>query len=244
MDAKVGDWVVTPRIGKPVEVNALWFNALCLMAVWARELQREATDYQQLATQVGRSFRTKFWNDDRGCLYDVIDGPEGNDPSLRPNQLFAVSLPFASVFGPQAQAVVDTVQSKLMTPVGPRSLATDDPKYAGGCHGTPWLRDGAYHQGTVWPWLIGAFVDAHLRVYNNRDQAKTFLLPLIRHMDAEGGAGTISEIFDGDAPYQPRGCIAQAWSVAEVLRCWHDLHAPEPQRPLTHTEEHNHNGRH
>jgi len=232
MDAKVDGWVVTPRIGKAVEVNALWFNAICLMAGWARELQREATDYQHLATQIGNSFRQRFWYDAGGYLYDAIDGPEGDDTSLRPNQIFAVSLPFSAVYGRRAKAVVEAVQRALLTPVGLRSLAPDDPKYTGMHTGDRWQRDGSYHQGTVWSWLIGPFVDAHMRVFQDKSRAEELLRGLPRHMDEEAGIGTISEVFDGDEPHTPRGCIAQAWSVAEVLRIWQQLHAPPPPKPL------------
>ena len=225
MDAKVDDWVVTPRIGKPVEVNALWFNAVCLMAGWARDLQRPAEDYQRLASQVGGSFRQRFWYEPGGWLYDVIDGPDGDDPSLRPNQIFAVSLPFAALYGPRAKAVVEVIERALLTPVGLRSLAPDDAKYTGRHTGDRWQRDASYHQGTVWSWLIGPFVEAHLRVFHDRRRAAELLQGLLRHMDAEAGIGTISEVFDGDQPHAPRGCIAQAWSVAELLRISHTLEA-------------------
>jgi glycogen debranching enzyme len=239
MDAKVGDWVVTTRIGKPVEVNALWFNAICLMAAWARELNRQASDYQRLAAQIGKSFRERYWYEAGGYLYDVIDGPHGDDVSLRPNQVFAVSLPFAPIYGSQAKAVVDTVERELLTPVGLRSLARGDPNYAGAYSGDRWQRDRAYHQGTVWSWLIGPFVDAHLRVYHDKQRALQLIQPLLRHMREEAGIGTISEIFDGDEPHRPRGCIAQAWSVAEVLRVWDALHKEPPPKPL-HSAEGNH----
>jgi predicted glycogen debranching enzyme len=231
MDAKVDDWVVTPRIGKAVEVNALWFNAMCLMAAWGRELQREAGDYQTLAAQIGRSFRERFWHE-RGYLYDVVDGPDGDDASLRPNQIFAVSLPYAAVYGPQAKAVVDIVERALLTPLGLRSLAPEDPRYIGQHTGDRWQRDASYHQGTVWSWLIGPFIDAHLRVYKDKHRARQLLQGLLQHLDAEPGIGTISEVFDGDPPHRPRGCIAQAWSVAEVLRIWQQLHAEPPPKPL------------
>lgn len=232
MDAKVEDWVVTPRIGKPVEVNALWFNAVCLMAMWARELQSEASDYQQLAAQVGKSFRDRFWYEGGGYLYDVLDGPEGSDAALRPNQIFAVSLPFAAIYGPQAKAVVDVVERSLLTPVGLRSLAPTDPHYIGRHTGDRWQRDASYHQGTVWSWLIGPFLDAHLRVYQDKKRAEAVLQPLLKHMEEEACIGTISEVFDGDEPYTPRGCIAQAWSVAEALRLWQQLKSEPPPKPL------------
>ncbi|MHB8618073.1 MAG: amylo-alpha-1,6-glucosidase, partial [Chloroflexota bacterium] len=220
MDARVDGWVVTPRIGKPVEVNALWFNALCLMSAWARELSRNGGEYERLASLSGKSFRTRYWNASGGCLFDVLDGPEGNDASLRPNQVFAVALPFAALFGDRAKAVVDVVAARLLTPYGLRTLSPDDPRYIGRYEGDRRRRDAAYHQGTVWPWLIGPFVDAHLRVYRDKASAARLLHPLLAHMAQSAGVGTISEIFDGDEPHQPRGCIAQAWSVAEALRCW------------------------
>jgi len=232
MDAKVDDWVVTPRIGKPVEVNALWFNAICLMAAWARELQRESSDYEQLATQIGKNFRKRFWYAAGHYLYDVVDGPDGDDASLRPNQIFAVSLPYAAVYGPHAKAVVAAVERALLTPVGLRSLAPDDPRYVGEHTGDRWQRDASYHQGTVWSWLIGPFLDAHLRVHKDKSRAEELLRGLLQHMDAESGIGTISEVFDGDEPHRPRGCIAQAWSVAEVLRIWQQLHTETPPKPL------------
>jgi predicted glycogen debranching enzyme len=232
MDAKVDDWVVTTRIGKPVEVNALWFNAICLMAAWARELQSEASDYQRLAAQIGKSFRERYWYEAGGYLYDVIDGPEGDDTALRPNQVFAISLPFAAVYGAQAEAVLAAVERSLLTPVGLRSLAPDDARYRGRHIGDRWERDGSYHEGTVWAWLIGPYADAHLRVRGDRDAVKALLQPLLRHMEAEAGIGTISEVFDGDEPHHPRDCIAQAWSVAEVLRVWQQLHAEPPPKPL------------
>ncbi|HLG70826.1 MAG TPA: amylo-alpha-1,6-glucosidase [Chloroflexota bacterium] len=233
MDAKVEDWVVTPRIGKPVEVNALWFNAMCLMAGWARDLGRDPADYQQRASQVGKSFRERFWNPAGNCLFDVIDGPDGGDASLRPNQIFAVSLPFAAIYGSQAKAVVDALERELLTPYGLRSLSPSDACYIGRHTGDRWQRDASYHQGTVWSWLIGPFVDAHLRVYGDNGRAKELLQPLLKHMREQACVGTISEVFDGDAPHTPRGCVAQAWSVAEVLRIWRQLHAEPPPKPLS-----------
>ena len=230
MDAKVDGWVVTPRIGKPVEVNALWFNAVCLMATWARDLQRQAEDYQHLASQVGSNFRQRFWYERGGYLYDVIDGPDGDDPSLRPNQIFAVSLPFAALYGPRARAVVEAVEHALLTPVGLRSLARDDANYVGRHTGDRWQRDGSYHQGTVWSWLIGPFIDAHLRVFHDKARAAALLQGLLTHMEREAGIGTISEVFDGDEPHTPRGCIAQAWSVAEVLRISQSLKARDLEK--------------
>lgn len=218
MDAKVGDWVVTPRIGKPVEVNALWLNALGAMAGFARRLGQPADAYEALAAQARASFG-RFWNPARGYCYDLLDGPDGDDGSLRPNQIFAVSLPDSPLAPEQQRAVVDACERHLLVPCALRSLAPDDPQYQGFYGGPQLERDGAYHQGTAWGWLLGPFVLAHLRVYGDPARASAFLEPVARHL-AEAGVGSISEIFDGDAPYAPRGCIAQAWSVAEVLRAW------------------------
>jgi predicted glycogen debranching enzyme len=218
MDAKVGDWAVTPRIGKPVEINALWYNALRSMADFAGRLGEPLSPYEDLAEQTYTEF-ARFWNQDAGYCYDVIHGPDGDDPALRPNQLFAVSLPHSPLSPPQQRAVVDVCARRLLTSHGLHSLAPDDPAYIGGYGGDRRQRDAAYHQGTVWSWLIGPFVTAYLRVYGDREQARSFLQPFIHHL-ADHGVGSISEIFDGDAPFAPRGCIAQAWSVGEVLRAW------------------------
>lgn len=218
MDAKVGDYVVTPRIGKPVEVNALWYNALCAMAAFARHLGQPMAAWETAADQVRHHFQ-RFWHAERGYCYDVLDAPDGDDAALRPNQLFAVSLPYSPLSPEQQRAVVDVCARHLITPHGLRSLAPDDPAFVAHYGGDPWHRDTAYHQGTVWAWLIGPFVEAHLRVYRQPALARSFLQPLLRHL-ADHGLGSISEIFDGEAPFTPRGCFAQAWSVAEVLRVW------------------------
>jgi predicted glycogen debranching enzyme len=219
MDAKIGDWVVTPRIGKPVEVNALWYNALKTMAKLAAVVAKPAESFQRKAEQIQRSF-SKFWNPAGDCCYDVIDDPHsGNDATLRPNQIFAVSLPESPLSSDQQKAVVDVCARRLLTSHGLRSLAQSEPAYQGRYGGGPRERDGAYHQGTVWGWLMGPFVLAHLRVYGDRKAAQSFLEPLGRQIHSHG-LGTLSEIFDGDAPFAPRGCIAQAWTVAEVLRAW------------------------
>ncbi len=220
MDAKVGDWVVTPRIGKPVEINALWHTALHVMAYLSQKLGKTqaAQLYKQEAARVAKNFRRRFWFADGGYLYDVIDGPNGNpDPSLRPNQIFAVSLPFALLSATQSKSVVDVCTRHLLTPHGLRSLARREPAYIGRYGGGQRQRDSAYHQGTVWAWLMGPFVRAHLRVYRDPALAHSFLQPLIRQL-ASHGVGSLSEIFDGDPPFTPRGCFAQAWSIAEVLR--------------------------
>jgi predicted glycogen debranching enzyme len=218
MDAKVGDWVVTPRIGKPVELNALWYNGLRAMADFARRLGEPAAEYDRMAEQVKAGF-ARFWHAERGYCHDVLDTPAGNDATLRPNQLFAVSLPHSPLPAVQQKAIVDICARHLLTPHGLRSLAPDDPAYVSHYGGNAWQRDSAYHQGTGWAWLIGPFVTAHLRVYQDPALARTYLIPLLRHL-ADHGVGSISEIFDGDPPFTPRGCIAQAWSVAEVLRAW------------------------
>jgi predicted glycogen debranching enzyme len=225
MDAKVDDWVVTPRIGKPVEVNALWYNALVCMGYFSGILGESVAKYQQMAAMT-RSHFAKFWYDAGGYCYDVIDSPDGNDASFRPNQIFAVSLPstkmgaeLATLDKSPQKMIVDKVAQKLLTSSGLRSLSTNNPHYIGIYGGDRLQRDAAYHQDTTWGWLIGHFVQAHLRVYNNPELARSFLLPMSHHI-GDACIGNISEIFDGDAPFIPRGCFAQAWSVAEVLRAW------------------------
>jgi len=238
MDAKVGDWVVTPRIGKPVEINALWFNALSAMREFAIELgdERAARDYLARAERAGRSFADAYWYAEGGYLYDVVDGFEGElgrdgrrrDASLRPNQVFAVSLPHPLLDNGRAKAVVDACARELWTPVGLRSLSPHDPHYIGRYVGGPRERDGAYHQGTAWSWLAGPFAIAHCRVYGDAAAAKQLLAGLGAHL-TEACIGQLSEIHDGDAPHLPRGCFAQAWSVAETLRAWRELDECEAQ---------------
>jgi predicted glycogen debranching enzyme len=219
MDGKVGDWVVTPRIGKPVEINALWFNALQTMASLAPAVKQSSEPFAKLAERVKQSFG-KFWNDSAGYCYDVIDGPGiGNDAALRPNQIFAVSLPQSPLSTEQQKAVVDICARRLVTSYGLRSLAQSERGYQGHYGGDVRERDGSYHQGTVWGWLLGPFVLAHLRVYTDRAVAISFLEPLGKQIHSHG-LGTLSEIFDGEPPFTPRGCIAQAWTVAELLRAW------------------------
>ena len=216
MDAKVGDWVVTPRIGKPVEINALWYNALRIMADFAQIIEEDSTRYEHAASAVQKSFE-RFWNEERNFCFDVIDGPDGDDPALRPNQLFAVSLSNSPLSPNRQRAVVDVCASSLLTPLGLRTLGPDEHGYRGRFAGGPMERDGAYHQGTVWPWLIGAFADAHLRVYNDPDAIRLLMEPLVAHL-GEYGMGSVTECAEGDLPHDPRAAIAQAWSVAEVLR--------------------------
>jgi predicted glycogen debranching enzyme len=221
MDAKVNGWVVTPRTGKSVEVNALWYNALRTAAAFARVLgdgEREER-YTAKAERVRESFQ-RFWNAETGWCYDVLDTPNGDDASLRPNQLFAVSLAHSPLDADKQRAVVDVCARHLLTSHGLRSLSPDDPAYVGSYGGNPLQRDSAYHQGTVWAWLMGAFVEAHLKAYGDKETARSFLLPLLEDHLITGCVGSISEIFDGDTPFTPRGAFAQAWSVAEVLRAW------------------------
>jgi predicted glycogen debranching enzyme len=225
MDAKVGDWVVTPRTGKAVEINALWINALRTMMDFAVLLKLPADGYSRLAEKATKNFQ-KFWNPDRNCCYDVIQIPSGgNDPLLRPNQIFAVSLPFSPLTSAQQKGVVDICAQHLLTSHGLRSLAPTEPGYKGQYTGGPRERDSAYHQGTVWAWLIGAFAAAHFRVYGDREEALSFLEPLGRTINF-GGLGTIGEIFAGDPPFLPAGCPAQAWSVAELFRTRQILSTP------------------
>jgi glycogen debranching enzyme len=222
MDAKVGDWVVTPRRGKAVEINALWYNALCVLVECLRTTGdgESAERWAAVARRTRESFNRRFWNETAGCLYDVVDGEHGDDASCRPNQVLAISLPHAVLDEQRWQRTLDVVRAKLLTPFGLRSLSPDSrdyqPRYDGDIHS----RDAAYHQGTVWAWLIGPFVDAWVKAHPaDRDTARGFLCAFSEHL-SEAGVGSISEIFDGEAPYAPRGCIAQAWSVAEVLRAW------------------------
>ncbi|NOT64369.1 MAG: glycogen debranching protein [Acidobacteria bacterium] len=220
MDAKVGDWVVTPRIGKPVEIQALWFNALCVMRGLA-ETYGDATNakrFKQLATRAKRSFNEQFWNDAAGCFYDVVNGDE-RDGSIRPNQIFAVSLPHTMLAKARAKRVVAVVERDLLTPYGLRSLASADAQYCAHYNGGVIERDGAYHQGTVWAWLLGPFVTAYLKVNDSKAAYRKVVkwkAALATHL-LEAGLGQVSEVFDGAAPHEPGGCVAQAWSVAEWL---------------------------
>ncbi|WP_042704819.1 amylo-alpha-1,6-glucosidase, partial [Azospirillum sp. B506] len=222
MDAKVDDWVVTPRRGKAVEINALWHNALRLMAGWLREEDGEAAarPLEELADQARASFNARFWCASAGHLFDVVDGEHGDDIACRPNQIFAVSLDHPVLERERWEPVVETVRKHLLTPVGLRSLAPGCRDYKAKYFGDLRARDAAYHQGTVWGWLIGPYVDAWLKLHpEDKAGARRLLEGFLPHLD-EAGIGTISEIFDAEAPFTPRGCISQAWSVAEVLRCW------------------------
>jgi predicted glycogen debranching enzyme len=222
MDAKVGDWVVTPRRGKPVEINALWYYALTAMESWAVRLSIDATRYSQLRTQVRQHFATRFWYEAGGYLYDVVDvdGIAGqNDASLRPNQLFAASLTRDLLSDEQTASMLQQVTDHLLTPMGLRSLSPTDPAYRKHFNGPPLERDGAYHQGAVWPWLIGPYIDVRLRTRNDRAALRPLLQPLVQHL-WDACLGTISEVAEPEPPFTPTGCFAQAWSVAELLRCW------------------------
>ncbi|HWA25726.1 MAG TPA: amylo-alpha-1,6-glucosidase, partial [Lacunisphaera sp.] len=222
MDAKVGDWVVTPRRGKAVEINALWYNALRLTEGWLRESGENdaATELASHAERARESFNRRFWNPKLQCLFDVVDGESGDDDSIRPNQLFALSLDHPVLAAEHWPAVMEVVEKRLLTPVGLRSLAPGHRDYKEKYYGDLRARDAAYHQGTVWGWLIGPFIDAWLKVHpSDRTGARRFLAGFVPHLD-EACVGSINEIFDAEEPFAPRGCIAQAWSVAEVLRCF------------------------
>jgi len=223
MDAKVGDWVVTPRHGKPVEIQALWVRALEVGESLAQRFGEAdyADQCRNDRIKAIESFRKRFWYEDGAYLYDVIDGPEGNDASLRPNQLYAISLVDELLPRDRAQQILLLVEEQLLTPVGLRTLSPHDPRYRARYEGGVVERDGAYHQGTVWPFLLGPFVTAWMKVFGQsdavRNRARSFLAGLEAHLH-EACLGQVSEIFDAEAPHQPRGCYAQAWSVAEPLR--------------------------
>lgn len=222
MDVRVGDWVVTPRHGKPVEINALWFNAIKVLQNLAEHFGEDTKDYQNLSLRIKDSFCRKFWNPDTDCLYDVIDG-ENADAKIRPNQIYAVSLPYTMLSPEQEKAIVTIVKEKLYTGCGLRSLAPEDPDYHPVYCGSLPKRDAAYHQGTSWGYPLGAFISAYMKVYGHTAQtaaeALALLAPVNEHL-RNGCIGSISEIFDGNAPHTCRGCYAQAWSVGEILRCY------------------------
>jgi predicted glycogen debranching enzyme len=220
MDAKVGDWVVTPRRGKAVEINALWYNALCLLADWLRGAGRpDGAKYEAAAALARQSFNRRFWHEPAGHLLDIVDGEDGDDPACRPNQIFAISLAHPVLARRYWQPVLEVVRDELLTPFGLRTLSPKDPAYQPKYDGDLRSRDAAYHQGTVWPWLLGPFVDAWRRAFPLDGEAtQQFLSAFDRHLD-DACVGSISEIFDAEPPYFARGCVAQAWSVAEILRC-------------------------
>jgi predicted glycogen debranching enzyme len=224
MDAKVDDWVVTPRRGKAVEINALWYNALRLMEKWLRETEGDETQARRLgeaADQARESFNRRFWFKEGGYLYDVVDAEGGgNDTACRPNQVIAISLDNPVLDESRWAPVMEVVEKKLLTPMGLRSLSPDHPDYKAKYYGDLRSRDAAYHQGTVWAWLIGPFIDAWLRVHPGQEREARKFLDAFEPGLTLACVGNISEVFDAEQPYTPRGCIAQAWSVAEVLRCW------------------------
>ncbi len=229
MDAKVDGWVVTPRRGKPVEIQALWYNALRCMVEWGEMAGEETSEWALMATRARQSFNERFWRQEGGYLLDVIDGEQGDDPSFRPNQILAIALQHPILDESRWRSVVDAVEHKLLTPVGLRSLSRDHRDYKPIYFGDLRARDAAYHQGTVWAWLIGPFIDAWLKVYKDAPKSREMLEGFHSHL-LENGIGTVSEIFDAEPPYHPRGCIAQAWSVAELLRvCRKTKQALEPQ---------------
>lgn len=236
MDAKVGDWVVTPRRGKPVEIQALWYNALRIMEDLARKFGDDAGQKRcrNMAALASWGFNRLFWNEQEGCLYDVVNGGPP-DASIRPNQIFAVSLPHSMLSPERAQSVVEKVREHLLTPYGLRSLSPSDPQYQGRYTGGPASRDGAYHQGTVWPWLLGPFITAYVKINEGSDAARQQAadwLSGLRDNLLDAALGHISEIFDGDAPHRPCGCVAQAWSVGEILRAYvEDVKGMRPALP-------------
>ncbi len=230
MDAKAGEWVVTPRIGKAVEINALWYNAWKIYGILQGGSGNEEEVHRAFnrAHIIRTAFLKAFWNAEKGCLYDYIAG-EYKDPAVRPNQLFAISLPFMLLDMTQAKSVLCTVEQKLYTRVGLRSLSPDEADYQPFYTGDQFSRDGAYHQGVVWSWLLGPFVDALIKVKGNagRKQALTVIENIKPHL-SEAGIGSISEIFEAEPPFRPKGCIAQAWGVAELLRVIHAYHLYQP----------------
>ncbi len=222
MDAKVNGVVITPRRGKPVEINALWYVALTSIEAWAVRLSTDATQYSQLRTQIRQNFAARFWNEETGYLYDVVDvdGVSGqNDAALRPNQLFAASLTHELLTEEQVISMFQHITHSLLTPLGLRSLSPSDPAYRNHFNGAPVERDSAYHQGTVWTWLIGAYVDVYLRIHNDTSTLQPLLQPLIEQL-WHTCLGTLSEVAEPEAPFTAGGCYAQAWSIAELLRCW------------------------
>jgi predicted glycogen debranching enzyme len=236
MDAKIGDYVATPRHGKPVEIQALWYNALRFtesLAARFHDPDQEAL-LSALAAKAHDSFNAKFWNEDLGCFYDVIDG-ETHDPAIRPNQAIALSLGYTMPTADRARRALEVIERELLTPVGLRTLAAGDPHYKPQCAGNPYERDSSYHQGTVWPWLLGPFVTAYVRIHGDegREKASSWLTGFADHL-RDAGLGSVSEIFDADPPHEPRGCIAQAWSVSEILRALvEDVQAKMPAQALS-----------
>jgi len=234
MDAKVSDWVVTPRRGKPVEIQALWYNALCVIQLIGLRLGDEVGNnrYRAMAALTSSSFNRLFWSEANSCLYDVVNNASP-DVSIRPNQIFALSLPYTMLNPERAKRVLDVLEQYLLTPYGLRTLAPSDPQYRGRYTGHQARRDGAYHQGTVWPWLMGPFLTAYIKVQGRSEPARRqaeFWLSAFKDHLSNSGLGQISEIFDGDEPHRPAGCIAQTWSVAELLRATvEDVYGVRPE---------------
>ena len=227
MDAKIGERAVTPRAGKACEINALWYNALKTASNLGTLLGKNISPYETLAAGVASNFENAFWNPETNCLFDLVSldeaGNEVKDPAIRPNQIFSVSLPYTMLSPEKEKAIVDRVEKDLLTPFGLRTLSTDHPLYKGHYHGDAVTRDAAYHNGTAWPWLLGAYVKAYRKVHNYSKKSLEDMRALLQGFDMHletAGVGTISEVFDGDYPYSPGGCIAQAWSVAEILRAY------------------------
>ncbi|AKB52610.1 Putative glycogen debranching enzyme, archaeal type, TIGR01561 [Methanosarcina barkeri str. Wiesmoor] len=227
MDAKIGEWAVTPRAGKACEINALWYNALKTASYLGTLLGEEVSPYETLATGVVSSFENTFWNPETNCLFDLVykdeTGNEVKDSAIRPNQIFAVSLPYTMLPPEKEKAIVDRVEKDLLTPFGLRTLSRDHSLYKGQYHGDALTRDTAYHNGTAWPWLLGAYVKAYRKVNNYSEDSLENMRILLEGFDMQletAGIGSISEVFDGDYPHSPGGCIAQAWSVAEILRAY------------------------
>ena len=241
MDAKCDGWVVTPRRGKAVEINALWYNALRLLADWQERADQKAraTELRALAAQAHASFNRRFWYEQGGHLYDLVDGENGDDPACRPNQILSFSLEYPALDQSRWASVFEVVSTRLLTPVGLRSLDPMHPDYKPKYYGDLRARDAAYHQGTVWAWLIGPFIDAWMKMHPDKPAAgRKFLHGFLPHLD-EACVGSISEIFDAEQPFTPRGCVAQAWSVAEVLRCWvKTATAREAERAASHLATH------
>lgn len=226
MDVRIGDWEVTPRRGRACDINALWYNALMYAAKMGEMLDRDVSGLYELAERSAENYPEKFWNDDSKCLYDCISKSgegEWKDASVRPNQIFAVSLPHTILGHGMEKSILDVVSEKLLTPCGLRTLSPDDARYRGKYEGNTVERDTAYHNGTVWPWLLGPYITAYRKVYHDapdlQDRLRGFLRGIESHMD-DAGLNTISEVFDGDIPHKPGGCISQAWSVAEITRCY------------------------
>jgi len=227
MDARANGVAVTPRVGKPVEISALWYNALARIETLARDIGRDGSRYAQLANATKAGF-ARFWNAARGCLFDVLDTPAGDDASLRPNQLFAVALHHSPLDPERQRSIVRACASALYTPAGLRSLERADRAYVSHYEGPPERRDAAYHQGTGWTWLLGTFASAHYRAFGDREALRGFFEPVAGALTA-GAFGTLSELCQPEAPFDADGAFAQAWSVGEILRAWHQAFAASPR---------------